>query len=75
MQTSKKIKPALLDNQEQPKIYQVRVDLGNKRWAQLNYSDKEFAVAEYNRIKAASIYCACWVNSIILEEIKDETMA
>ena len=71
MKATNKIAPALLTDPETRKIYQVTVDLGNDRWAELNYTEKTWATDEYNRIKGAGIYCGCWIKSI---EIKDTTL-
>lgn len=68
MKTTNKLKSALLDNDSISKVYQVKIDLGNGRWAELNFSEKAWAQAEYNRIKALSIYCDNWVKTITLEE-------
>jgi hypothetical protein len=68
MRTTNKLKPALLDNSQAEKFYQVRIGLGNLRWAELNFSEKSWAQAEYNRIKGAGIYCQAWIETITIEE-------
>ena len=75
MKTTNKLKPALLENTSIQKVYIIKIDLSNGRWAKLQFSEKEFAVIEYNRIRSLGIYCSAWVNSIILEEIENEIMA
>jgi hypothetical protein len=55
-------------NPEAVKIYCVGIDLGNGRWAELNFSEREMATAEYNRIKGQGIYCGAWIQSILIEE-------
>ena len=70
MKTENKLKSALLDNTTRPKAYQVKIDLGNGRWAKLNFSEKIWAQAEYNRIKASSIYCDNWVKTITIEDVE-----
>jgi hypothetical protein len=70
MKTTNKLKSALLDNDTTTKAYQVKIDLGNGRWAELNFSEKVWAQAEYNRIKVSSIYCDNWVKTITLDEIE-----
>lgn len=68
MKATNKIAPAILRDPEAIKIYQVWIDLGNDRWAELNYSEKTWAVEEYNRIKGAGIYCGSWIKEIIIQE-------
>jgi hypothetical protein len=75
MKAQKQITPALLVNPIEPKVYQVAVNLGKDRWAELNFSERDMATAEYNRIKGQSIYCGVWITEIQLKEIKNETMA
>ena len=72
MQAKNKIKPTLLSDPDQVKFYQVKIDLGNGRWAELNFSEKVWALNEYNRIKSASIYCDSWIKSITLEELAND---
>jgi hypothetical protein len=55
-------------NPEAVKIYGVGIDLGNGRWAELNFSERDMATAEYNRIKGQGIYCGAWIQSILIEE-------
>jgi hypothetical protein len=71
MKASNKIAPALLTDPTAVKTYLVEVDLGNGRWARLEYSEKEWATNEYKRIKGQGIYCGAWIKSI---EIKDTTL-
>jgi hypothetical protein len=68
MKATNKIAPAILRDPDAVKIYQVTVDLGNERWAELNYSEKTWATEEYNRIKSQGIYCGTWIKSITLNE-------
>lgn len=68
MKATNKIAPAILRDPEAVKIYQVWIDLGNDRWAELNYSEKTWAVEEYNRIKGLGIYCGSWIKEIIIQE-------
>jgi hypothetical protein len=46
----------------------VGIDLGAGRWAELNFSERAMATAEYNRIKGQGIYCGAWIKNILLEE-------
>ena len=73
MKTTNKLKPLLEANPTAPQGYQVRVEFSNGRWAELNFSERDMATAEYNRIKAQSIYCGAWLKNISLEEVKNET--
>jgi hypothetical protein len=75
MKAQNKITPALFINLTKNKNYQVVIDLGNNRWAELNFSERDWAVGEYNRIKGLGIYCGSWIKEITLKETKDETMA
>ena len=75
MRTQKKITAALFSNPEQKPIYQVAIDLGNNRWAELNFSEREWAQTEFDRIKGLGIYCGAWIKEILLKETKNETMA
>ena len=75
MKSQNKITPAIMANPEAVKRYLVEVDLGNNRWARLEYSEKDWATGEYNRIRAQGIYCGAWIKTITLKEVKNETMA
>ena len=68
MKATNKIAPALLSDPEAVKVYQVIVDLGNNRWAELNYSEKTWATDEFNRIKGIGIYCGAWIKQITIQE-------
>jgi hypothetical protein len=68
MRAQNKIAPALLTDPTLVKTYLVEVDLGNGRWARLEYSEKDWATSEYNRIKGQGIYAGAWVQSVILKE-------
>ncbi len=69
MKTTNKLKSVLLDNLETPTGYQVRVEFSNGRWAELNFSEKLHAQMEFNRIRAAGIYCDNWVVNTTLEQL------
>ena len=73
MKSQNKITPAIMSKPEAVKTYRVAIDLGNDRWAELNFSERDMATVEYNRIKSQSIYCGAWLKSITLEEVKNET--
>jgi hypothetical protein len=75
MKSKIKITPALFGDPLEAKVYRVDIDLGNNRWAHLDFSEKAWALAEYNRIKGQGIYCSTWIKEITLKEIKNETMA
>lgn len=68
MKTANKLKAALETNLDAPVGYQIRVEFSNGRWAELNFSEKSWAQAEYNRIKGAGIYCQAWIETITIEE-------
>jgi hypothetical protein len=68
MRAQNKITPAIMANPEAVKTYRVAVDLGNSRWAELNFSERDMATSEYNRIKSQGIYCGAWIKTIILKE-------
>jgi hypothetical protein len=69
MKTANKLKPILLDNPDAPQGYQVRVEFSNGRWAELNFSEKLWAQMEFNRIRAAGIYCESWITKATLEQL------
>ena len=54
------------------KTYRVAIDLGNGRWSELDFSERDMATAEYNRIRAQGIYCGAWLKNISLEEVKND---
>jgi hypothetical protein len=68
MRAQNKITPAIMANPAAVKTYCVGIDLGNRRWAELNFSEREMAASEYNRIKGQGIYCGAWIKSITLED-------
>jgi hypothetical protein len=68
MKAQNKITPALMANPDAVKTYCVGIDLGAGRWAELNFSEREMATSEYNRIKGQGIYCGAWIKHILLEE-------
>jgi hypothetical protein len=68
MRAQNKITPAIMANPEAVKTYCIGIDLGNGRWAELNFSERAMAAAEYNRIKGQGIYCDFWIKSITLED-------
>ena len=65
----KKIKPVLLDNGEQPKTYVVKIELSGGNWAELQFSQKEMATGEYNRIRTQGIYGGMWITKIEMGEL------
>ena len=75
MKTQKKITAAIFADPTQNKNYQVQIDLGNNRWAELNFSERDWAVTEFTRIKGLGIYCGAWIKEITLKETQNETMA
>jgi len=75
MKAQKKITAAIFGDPKESKIYQVIVDLGSNRRAELNFTERDWAVSEYNRIKGLGIYCGAWIKEIQLKETKNETMA
>lgn len=68
MKATNKIPPALLNDPAQIKIYRIKVDLGNNRWVELNFTEKTWATNEYNRIKGQGVYCGSWIKSIEIKE-------
>jgi hypothetical protein len=68
MKATNKIAPALLTDPLAVRTYLVEVDLGNGRWARLEFSEKEWATSEYNRIRGQGIYSGAWVKNITLKE-------
>jgi hypothetical protein len=64
-----KINPVILVSPDAVKTYQVTVDLGNGRWAELNFSERDMATAEYNRIKGQGIYCGAWIKEIQIRDV------
>jgi len=69
MKTANKLKPTLLDNPDAPQGYQVKLEFSNGRWAELNFSEKLHAQMEFNRIRAAGIYCDSWVVNAEIKEL------
>jgi len=67
MKTKNTLKPALLESDE-VKSYVVKINLNGGRWAELEFSGRDMARDEFNRIKAAGIYCGAWVDSMALGE-------
>lgn len=68
MKAKNRIPAALLSSKEQPRIWTVSVKLPKDNWAELAFSQKEQAVAEFNKIKAAGIFGGQWVESVTLDE-------
>jgi len=60
----KKARAILLDTAELAKTYVIRIELSAGQWAELHFSSKEIATGEYNRIRAAGIYCGHWITKI-----------
>jgi hypothetical protein len=71
MKAANKITPTLLGNPKVQKHYAITVELGNSRWAELIFSEREMAQMEYNRIKGQGIYCGAWIQTIELNERTD----
>jgi hypothetical protein len=69
MKTANKLKPLLETNPDTPTGYQVRVEFSKGRWAELNFSEKVHAQMEFNRIRAAGIYCESWITNATLEQL------
>jgi len=70
MQAKNRIPPRLLTDPEQPKTYEIKIGLPRGNWAEMRFSQKELAQAEYNRIKSASIFGGQWIERIELNETK-----
>jgi hypothetical protein len=70
MQTKNRIPPRLLTDTEQPKVYEIKIGLPRGNWAEMRFSQKDVAQAEFNRIKSASIFGGQWIQSIELNETK-----
>ena len=68
MKAKNNIPPALLTTQQAPHIWTVRIVLPRDNWAELKFSQKDMAVAEYNKIRAAGVFGAQWIQSITLDE-------
>lgn len=68
---TKKLKPSLLDNATQSRIWRVAITTNNGHWARLDFSDRVAAELEYSRIRGASIFAQSWVRTIVLEAIDD----
>ena len=56
-------------NPEAVKTYCIGIDLGNGRWAELNFSERDMATAEYNRIRGQGIYCGAWIKEIQIRDV------
>jgi hypothetical protein len=68
MRAQKKITPAILGDTTSIKSYRIDIDIGNDRWAELNFSEREMATSEFNRIKGQGIFCGAWIKEISLNE-------
>lgn len=56
-------------NKQEPQgTYRVIVEVGQHTRAILDFTDKDMATMEYNRIRAAGTYCGRWVHKIELHE-------
>lgn len=71
MKTKNNIPPALLSTPDQPHVWTVRVDLPRDNWAELKFSQKELAIAEYNKIKSLGIYGGQWIQTLTINEHTD----
>jgi hypothetical protein len=69
MQAKNRIPPRLLTDTLRPKHYRVKITLPNAAWVDMQFSQKDVAQLEYNRIKAASIFGGQWIQTITLEEV------
>ena len=60
----KKAPAILLDSAELAKTYMIRIELSAGQWAELHFSSKEMVTAEFQRLRAAGIYCGHWITKI-----------
>ena len=60
----KKARAILLDSAEVAKTYIIRIELSADQWSELHFSSKEMAAAEFQRLRAAGIYCGHWITKI-----------
>ena len=60
----KRARATLLDTAEAAKTYVIRIELGAGQWAELHFSSKEMVTAEFQRLRAAGIYCGHWITKI-----------
>ena len=69
MKAQNKITPAIMANPDAVKTYCVGIDLGAGRWAELNFSERDMATSEYNRIRGQGIYCGAWIKEIQIRDV------
>ena len=65
----KKNKAALFDNPELSKTYQIEIELSAGQRARLEFSSKEMSSSEFQRLRAAGIYCGHWITKIEQGEV------
>lgn len=70
---TKKLKPVLLENHEQPRIWQINITTSNNQWARMEFSDKTTADSEYLRIRSQGIFGGSWIRNIVLESVAHVT--
>ena len=68
---TKKLKPLLLENADTPKIWRISITTSNRRWAKMDFGDRQTADNEYNRIRSLGVFGGSWLQDITLESVDD----
>lgn len=66
---TKKLRPVLLENHEQPRIWQINITTSNNQWARMEFSDRTTAETEYNRIRSQGVFGGGWIRDIVFESL------
>lgn len=68
MKSKIKQTPALLADPQVSNTWQLHIKTKSD-WAEMRFSNKDHANAEYQRIRQMGIYCGQWVTELVLEEV------
>lgn len=68
MKAKNNIPPRLLSDATKPATWLIKISLPGNHWAELAFSQRELAQAEYNRIRGTSIYGGQWITEISISE-------
>jgi len=68
MKSKNNIPAALLTDPGKPHTWTVKITLGKENWAEMQFSQKEVALGEYNRIKGLGVFGGQWIDSITINE-------
>ena len=68
MRVKNKIPAALLANETETKQWVISIRLPRDNWVEMRFSQKDVAVAEFNRIKTMGVYGGQWLQGLELNE-------